>query len=62
MYTLKCMTSNAAELLGIENNRGKIAINYFAYIVAFKESPIENISNVKSVHFVMKEGSIIRNE
>ena len=62
MYILKCMTSNAAELMGIENSRGKIEENYFADIVAFKENPLVDIENIKSVHFVMKGGNIVRKD
>lgn len=62
MYILKSMTSNAAELLGIDSNRGKIQADYFADIVAFKTNPLDDIEHIKSVHFVMKEGRVIRNE
>ena len=62
MHVLKCMTSNAAELMGMESERGKIEVHYFADIVAFKENPVDDIENIKSVHFVMKEGNIVRKD
>lgn len=62
MEILKCMTSNAAELMGIDHNRGLLKKQYWADIVAFKNGPLDDIENVRSVHFVMKEGKIIRNE
>lgn len=62
MHILKCMTSNAAELMGMETSRGKIAESYIADIVAFKKNPLEDIENIKSVHFVMQEGDIIRKD
>jgi imidazolonepropionase-like amidohydrolase len=62
MRTLAAMTVNAATLLGIERERGSIRPGLKADIVAFSASPLDDITNVKSVHFVMKEGSIVRND
>lgn len=62
MYLLKCMTSNAAELLGIENSRGRISKNFTADIVAFSDNPLDDIENIKKISFVMKEGTIIRSK
>ena len=62
MYILKCMTSNAAELLGADAELGKIQEGYVADIVAFSKNPLEDIENIKSVHFVMKTGRIKRND
>jgi len=59
-YILKCMTTNAAELLGLEKKIGLIATGMKADIIALKKNPIDDIENVKTVHFVMKEGKIIR--
>jgi imidazolonepropionase-like amidohydrolase len=59
-YILKTMTLYAAELLGIENVRGVLEKSYWADIVALKNNPIQDIDAIKSVHFVMKEGKVIR--
>jgi imidazolonepropionase-like amidohydrolase len=59
---LKAMTTHIAQLLEIENERGKIKINQFADIIALKQNPLEDINAIKSVHFVMKEGKVIRNK
>jgi imidazolonepropionase-like amidohydrolase len=56
------MTVFAAELLGIEKNRGVLEKNYRADIIAVKNNPVENIDAVKNVHFVMKEGQVIKND
>ncbi|WP_445732329.1 amidohydrolase family protein [Mariniflexile sp.] len=61
-YILQTMTINAAELLGIDKERGILEANYFADIIAVKNNPIKDIEAIKTVHFVMKEGEIIRND
>lgn len=61
-YILQTMTLYAAELLGIEKSRGILEKNYRADIIALKNNPIENIDAVKDVHFVMKEGEVIKKE
>ena len=61
-YILQTMTIYAAELLGIDKNRGVLEKNYWADIIALKNNPIENIDAIKKVHFVMKEGEVIKNE
>jgi imidazolonepropionase-like amidohydrolase len=61
-YILQTMTINAAELLGIEKERGVLEPSFYADIIALKTNPLENIEAVKSVRFVMKEGKIIRQD
>ncbi len=61
-YVLQAMTINAAELLGIEKSRGILEPTYWADIVALKDDPVKDIDAVKSVHFVMKEGKVIRKD
>ena len=56
------MTIYAAELLGTEKSRGVLRAKYWADIIALKDNPIENIEAIKNVHFVMKEGAVIKNE
>ncbi len=61
-YILQTMTIKAAQLLGIDKERGILESNYFADIIAVKNNPITDIEAIKTVHFVMKEGEIIRND
>jgi imidazolonepropionase-like amidohydrolase len=59
---LKCMTTNAAEFLRIHQERGAISAGFFADIVATPGNPLENIQELKSIHFVMKEGVVARHD
>jgi len=61
-YILQTMTINAAELLGIDKERGILEASYFADIIAVKNNPLNDMEAIKTVHFVMKEGEIIRND
>ncbi len=61
-YILQTMTVNAAELLGVDKERGIIEPNYYADIIAVKNNPLNDIDAIKTVHFVMKEGEVIRND
>lgn len=57
---LKAMTTNAAELLGIADQRGALKAGQAADIIATPENPLENIQALRKVHFVMKDGAIIK--
>jgi imidazolonepropionase-like amidohydrolase len=57
---LKAMTTNCAELLRIQNERGAIAAGLYGDIVAMPENPLDNIESLRKINFVMKNGAIIR--
>jgi imidazolonepropionase-like amidohydrolase len=57
---LKCMTSNAAELLHIGQQRGTLAPGLAADIVAMPSNPMDDIESLRKINFVMKDGKIIR--
>jgi imidazolonepropionase-like amidohydrolase len=61
-YILQTMTINAAELLGIEKERGALEQSYYADIIALKNNPLDDIEAIKTVQFVMKEGKVIRRD
>ena len=57
---LLALTSNAAQLLGVEKNRGAIKAGLFADIIATPENPLDNINTLKQVSFVMKNGKVFK--
>jgi imidazolonepropionase-like amidohydrolase len=60
--TLRAMTINAARLLGVDGERGAIRPGLAADIVATPENPLDDIQAVRKVFFVMKDGSVFRND
>ena len=57
---LKSATIETAKLLRVEDQLGQIKSGMFADIIAFQKNPIEDISIVKNVSFVMKDGVIYK--
>ena len=57
---LKCMTTNDAELLRIQKERGAIAAGLFADIIAMPSSPLADTESLRKVDFVMKNGAVVR--
>ncbi len=57
---LKCMTTNDAELLRIEKQRGAIAPGLAADIIAMPSSPLDDIEALRKINFVMKDGKIVK--
>ena len=57
---LKSATIETAKLLRVEDQLGQIKPGMFADIIAFQKNPIEDISIVENVSFVMKDGFIYK--
>lgn len=62
MAAIQSATVNAAELLRVSDELGRIAPGYHADIVAVRGNPLEDISVLESVDFVMKAGSVIKGQ
>jgi imidazolonepropionase-like amidohydrolase len=60
MQAIKAATSVAAELLDMQGKLGVIAKDAFADIVAVEGDPLEDITVLNHVGFVMKDGLIYR--
>ena len=60
--TLRAMTVNAARLLGVDAERSAIRPGLAADIIATPENPLDDIQAVRKVSFVMKDGSVFKNE
>lgn len=57
---LKSATIETAKLLRIEDKLGQIKPGMLADIIAVRQNPVENISTVENVIFVMKDGVIYK--
>jgi imidazolonepropionase-like amidohydrolase len=51
---------NGARLLGWADSIGQLKAGYFADVIAVPGNPLEDISVVKKVAFVMKDGMVFR--
>lgn len=58
---IKTATINAATLLGMQDQLGTIEAGKIADLVAVQGDPLKNISLLKNVQFVMKEGATFKN-
>jgi imidazolonepropionase-like amidohydrolase len=59
-YVLRMLTTNAARLLGVERERGAIKPGLHADIVATPGDPLADITALRRISFVMKEGKVVR--
>jgi imidazolonepropionase-like amidohydrolase len=55
-------TSLSAESLGLGDRIGTIAVGYAADLVATDGNPLDDITAVRRVRFVMKDGKVYRNQ
>ncbi len=59
---IRAATSDAAELLGWQDRVGSIEPGKFADIIAVNGDPLQNVAVLETVQFVMKGGSIVKNQ
>ncbi|MDZ4728505.1 MAG: amidohydrolase family protein [Xanthomonadales bacterium] len=62
MEALQAGTVNAAEAAGISNVTGSIVVGKAADIVGLGSSPLDSIDAVLDVRFVMRDGSVFKDE
>lgn len=61
LQALQAATINSAQLLGQRDNLGSITAGKLADIVAVPGNPLEDISVMENVLFVMKDGEVFKN-
>jgi len=62
MDAIKAATVNAAELMGLGKEIGTIEAGKSADIIATGANPLDNITALQKVNFVMKEGTVYKQE
>jgi imidazolonepropionase-like amidohydrolase len=62
LFAIQAATVRAAELLKHEKDLGSVAAGKFADLVAVAGNPLEDISVLKQVSFVMKEGVVYKRD
>lgn len=59
---IRAATINAADLLGQAGTVGVLDKSYYADIVAVRRDPLEDITILEDVSFIMKGGRVYRND
>ena len=62
LQAIQASTINNAALFGLENDIGQIKDGFYADIIAVKGNPLENIDELETIRFVMKDGDVILSE
>ena len=62
MFVLQAATTHAADLLKHDKDIGSVAAGKFADLVAVPGNPVDDISLMKRVSFVMKEGVVYKRD
>jgi imidazolonepropionase-like amidohydrolase len=62
MEAIRAATSQAAELLDEKGELGVVAPGAYADIIAVSADPLKNVKELANVRFVMKGGSVFKNE
>jgi imidazolonepropionase-like amidohydrolase len=57
---IRSATIGAADLIGIADEAGSIEVSKWADLIAVEGNPLENISVLEDVRFVMKGGTVYK--
>jgi imidazolonepropionase-like amidohydrolase len=62
LESIRAATTSAAELLGWQDQVGSLEAGKFADIIAVRGNPLSDIEQLEHVSFVMKGGSVVKDE
>jgi imidazolonepropionase-like amidohydrolase len=62
MKTIVASTSLNAEILGLQDRIGSVTVSKLADLIAVSGNPLTDISVLQNVHFVMKGGTVYKND
>ena len=62
MQAIQAATLKAAALLGLENQVGTLNEGAYADLIAVQGNPLENVSLLENIGFVMKDGQVFLNQ
>ena len=61
LFAIQCATTHAAQLLKHEGDIGSISAGRYADVIAVPGNPLQDITLLQKVQFVMKEGTVYKN-
>jgi imidazolonepropionase-like amidohydrolase len=62
LYTLRMATTVNAEILHMEDTVGTLEKGRFADLIAVSGDPLQDITEMQRVKFVMKGGAVVRDD
>ena len=62
MEIIRAATSNAADLLGMQKEIGTLEVGKIADIIAVTEDPLKDVRALEHAKFVMKGGTVVKNQ
>jgi imidazolonepropionase-like amidohydrolase len=61
MQAIQAATTNAADLIGLKNKIGSVSPGKYADLIAVEGNPLDDVSALENVKFVMKAGIVYKN-
>ena len=62
LQSIQAATTNAADLLGWSDKIGTLEAGKWADIIAVDGDPLQDVTTLEKVKFVMKGGQVVKNE
>ena len=62
MQAIQAATINSAQMMGVQDDLGTVEAGKLADLIVLNRNPLENISHLRSISMVMKDGFLVNRE